>query len=464
MSKLSPQQRQRLEALVARSRNQKDWFKTSFKQQTAFILDPAPLKAALCTRRAGKSYGMGIYAFKTAYENPGVSVVIIGLTRSSIQSIYFKDIMHTLDRQFNLGSVVNKSELTWTLPNGSVIYFCGADSSEEEMKKLLGRKFKLVIIDESSMYSTINLRELVYDILKPATSDYRGQIAMIGTPSNRIKSLFYDITTGKEPGWATHQWNAADNPHMKEQFADEIAFFRQHNPDIEKTAGFQQHYLGLWVTDPEARVYQYSQDRNSESFDPPKNYHYVLGIDLGYNDATSFVLCAWSYEDPILHIVKAEKKSGMILSDVAEKINVYQRRYKVNTMVIDGASKQGVQELCIRYELPLIIAEKAGKRDFIELMNDEFITKKIMVGSDAECLLEEWDALIWDEDKKAKGQWEELRSCENHAADAALYAWRWCYNYAYRPTYVPTTPDEKMEATWDKMAEQLDKADRNLWD
>lgn len=456
---LSRAERKRLEALVARERARPNWFKTSFTQQINFIEDKAPLKAALCTRRAGKSYGMGLYAYKTAAENPGVSVAVIGLTRASIQRIYFKDIMAQINREFGLRAESNKSELTWTLPNGSVIYFGGADSSEEEMQKLLGQKFKLVIIDESSMYS-INLRELVYEILKPAVADYRGQICMIGTPGNRTKSLFYDVTTGKEPGWSVHKWNAFDNPHMTEQFKEEIEFFEKHNPLYKETAGFKQMYLGEWVVDPGARVYKYSGDRNAEVFRPTNQYHYVLGIDLGYDDATAFVLCAWSYEDPILHILKCEKESGLIISQVADKIRDYQHRYKVTTMVVDGADKQGIMELNIRHELPLIVAEKKGKRDFIEIMNDEFICKRIMVGPGAEALTEEWDSLIWDEEKKEKGVWEELKSCDNHAADAALYAWRWCYSYAFRPEAEPPKEDIAM---WDKLAEETQAKDEWDW-
>jgi len=187
MNKL--QARAILNELSARQKSQVPWLSTSFKQQTDFILDPAPLKAALCTRRAGKSFGVGEYALMTAYKYPGVSVLILGKTRASVKAIYWKDILTVLNRQYNLRAKPNKSELSLELPNGSVVYLSGVDADEDEMHKILGQKFKLVVLDEGGSYN-IDQRALVYGILKPAVADYQGQIAMIGTPTNYLNSLY----------------------------------------------------------------------------------------------------------------------------------------------------------------------------------------------------------------------------------------------------------------------------------
>ena len=77
----------------------------------------------------------------------------------------------------------------------------GADSNEDERQKLLGQKFVLVVIDEAQAFG-IDLRQLVYGVLKPAVADYRGTIILTGTPGNLIKRLFFDLITGKEAGWS----------------------------------------------------------------------------------------------------------------------------------------------------------------------------------------------------------------------------------------------------------------------
>jgi len=86
-----------------------------------------------------------------------------------------------------------------------VIYLVGADSNEDERQKLLGQKFVLVVIDEAQAFG-IDLRQLVYGVLKPAVADYRGTIILTGTPGNPIKGLFFDVTNGREAGWSGHRW------------------------------------------------------------------------------------------------------------------------------------------------------------------------------------------------------------------------------------------------------------------
>ena len=103
-----------------------------------------------------------------------------------------------------------------TLPNGSVISVTGVDVDEKEMNKLLGRKYRLVCIDEASMY-TIDLRNLVYGVLGPAMVDPNddgesGTICLMGTASDFPRGLFYDITVGKESSWQLYKWEPPITP------------------------------------------------------------------------------------------------------------------------------------------------------------------------------------------------------------------------------------------------------------
>jgi len=97
--------------------------------------------------------------------------------------------------------------------NGSVVYVPGVDYSEEEKQKLLGQKYKLVVIDEAASFS-INLNELVFGILKPAVTDYRGTICLMGMPGNLKKGLFFDLTTGQPLDAARHCARAGEAPRL----------------------------------------------------------------------------------------------------------------------------------------------------------------------------------------------------------------------------------------------------------
>ena len=161
---------------LAERKNSPDWFATSFKEQTDFINDPARMKAAQCTRRAGKSYGAGLYLCKAAWETPGCSVLYVGLSKDSAERIMWKDILKNINYRFGLGAHFSDQRLIMTLPNGSKIYLLGADSRQDDMDKFLGQKFKLVVIDEASKYR-INVHKLIFDTLKPAVADYEGTIS-----------------------------------------------------------------------------------------------------------------------------------------------------------------------------------------------------------------------------------------------------------------------------------------------
>ena len=180
------------------------WETPDFPAQNAFINDnKSPFILARCSRRSGKSYGAVLRLLKDAYETPNCSVLYLGLTRASVKRIVVKDCLMPINRDKQLNLKPNLQDLSYTLPNGSVLYLLGIDSSEEEKAKVLGQKFKTVIIDEAAFYRHTDLRQFVFEYLKPAVADYRGIIIMISTTSSRTHNLFYDVDTGKEGGWSS---------------------------------------------------------------------------------------------------------------------------------------------------------------------------------------------------------------------------------------------------------------------
>jgi len=111
-----------------------------FPAQNDFINDPSPFILARCSRRSGKSYGATLRLLKDAYETPNCSVLYIGLTRASVKRIVIKDCLLPISYEKDLDLTPNKQDLSYTLPNGSVLYLLGIDSSEEEKAKILGQK------------------------------------------------------------------------------------------------------------------------------------------------------------------------------------------------------------------------------------------------------------------------------------------------------------------------------------
>lgn len=431
----------------------------NFTAQNNFIRDKSQLKAGICTRRAGKSFGCGKILFQKALSHPESVQVYIAKTRDSAKRIMLP-VMRDINRKYRIRAKLNKSELSYELPNGSIIYLLGMDADEKQKDKILGQSFLTVIIDEAAFFTT-DLHNLVYEHLLPCISDYGddGQIILISTPSDITRGLYYDVTTGKEKGWSIHRWSTFDNPYQATKFAKQIELLKTNKPGIENTPLFKRMYLAEWYIDEDNLVYKFKRERNVVHILPrpedPK-WRNVLSIDLGYNDDSAFTILSFHPNDPNLYIRYCYKKPKMIVKDVADHINLLQSKYKIDYMVIDPASKQVVMELVNRYGLPLQSAEKSEKHKHIELLNSDMITGTIKL-LDGECdkLVEEVTTLVWDADKKLKGRWEEHPACPNHLADTLLYGWRYCHPYLWRPEDEEPTIDEAVEQEWQQEASML---------
>lgn len=446
----------------------------NFQQQRDFILHPAKLKALFCTRRSAKSFTAGLYLVYEALNNPGCNCLFIGLTRDSAKAIIWKDVLRILDRKLNLGASFNQTELTMTMPNGSVIKVTGVDADQDEMMKLLGRKHRLVCIDEASMY-TVDTRNLVYGILKPGVTDpdergERGTICMMGTASDFPRGLFFDITTGVEKGWQLFEWSAHDNPHVAKQWAEELEDIRLNRPSYMETPQFKQWYLNHWVVDEEKLVYRFHPDRNLLKTKlphlPADGWSIVLGVDLGWEDDNAFVLTAYHVNDPNLYVLKTFAQKKLTFEQVAERIQEFMRdpTWAPHKVIIDGANKQGVESMRVRSSIPFEYADKQDKATFIELCNSDLIQGKIKLldTADNRTLWQEMAALVWVTDgDKIKFPKKEHPALPNHRCDAFLYAWRMGYHFQSAPApatvikYSREWYQQQSENIWEKERERL---------
>lgn len=412
-------------------------------QQLAAILDPSQLKAFICTRRAGKSWAIGILLFMTAVLFPGCSCLYLGLTKDSAIGTMNKDILRVLNDRFMLGAVWKESDRLWRFPNGSLVYLRGADANAYEISKVVGQKYRLAVLDEASKYR-YNIHAMVYGSLLPAMGDDVGTIVLSGTPSNITAGLFFNVTkdgAGQHLGWSVHRWTWQDNVHKRDNIRQTHDKLVADNPLVTTTPLYKQEWLGLWVVDMSALVYKFDDALNTaaELPRPASEYMYMLGIDLGFTDPTALVVGAYHVHDPTLYLVQSIKEPGLIISNVVDLVRGLwlmpamgcSGPYPFVKMVADAAALQSVEEMRQKYHLPIDSAEKAGKRGVIEVFNSDLQTGRIKLLPAAMSIATEWGALIWDEKKLAAmpKRWEEDPRFDNHESDASLYLWRAARNH-----------------------------------
>ncbi len=389
-------------------------------------------KAINTTRRGAKSTTEAMDHVEICLEYPNSRTVYFGLTIGSVREIIW-DVFKGLNEKHNLALVFNETESIIRYPNGSRTRLFGLDSSPRELAKILGQKLRKVSIDEAGSMN-IDLESFVNQKLRPALSDLRpfSWVTLLGTCENIPNTYFEKVTTLKDAtiDWSVHRWTTYDNPFMKEQWTAELKEMTDKNPDIVKASWFRTHYLNEWCSDDDLLIIPAQKMQFVDTLPHARDWYYVLGVDLGFNDDSSYCVVAASHQVKTAFVVYTYKESGQDFQDVANGINHIKSIYPITRLVIDGANKQGIETMKNRMNLhDANIAEKQGKPTYLRLLKDEVITGSLKFIKDSCTLLEtEWKSLQWLSVRGEITEKEDPR-CSNHLSDACLYAWRETYSY-----------------------------------
>jgi hypothetical protein len=273
------------------------------EQQLAFIADVSRWKVACCSRRAGKTHACAILLLQYALEVPEALCLYVTLTRLSGKRIVWRRLLK-LNRDYELGGEVDRSELTLTLPNGSEIRIMGCkDEAEADKLRGIDPAPRLVVIDEAQAFKPY-VQELVEDALEPMLIETKGTMVLIGTPGPVRQGYFYEACRagddaylartnverspeGTARAWSVHHWTIAQNPFI-DDVEDELGKLRRRKAWTVEHPTYQREYLGRWVTEHDALVYKYDHARNGYRELPPHDgaeWRCIVAVDQGYHDA-----------------------------------------------------------------------------------------------------------------------------------------------------------------------------------
>ncbi len=452
--------------LMELKRRSIDLLEDSFPEQRAFIEDKSKLKSALTTRRAGKSFAVGLMMFQACLAQANTKCAYLSLTRLSCEQIMLEPVFKKINRAFDLGATFTSSPLKVKFKNGSSIVMVGIDTTDDEQEKLLGQHFKLVCIDECASYS-IDLKKTIATTIRPTLIDDDGQLVMTGTPGN-ILNYFCDITEGRVAGWSNHFWttenndtipNADSEKTMAILFQEEIDAMKLDNPFIEQDPGFQQHYRGKWVVDQSEKVVKL-YDRNSIPAMPQSDipFECVLGLDIGEEDDNAFVLTCFRDHDPNLYVKESFAKNKMTMDEIIDKVREYQKMNDVIHIAIDSHNKQYVEELKRRSGIHFNAAEHPQKLRYIQIMNSDLNHGRIkIVAPDNIDLLKELNRVIMDYSDPLKPKIKDHQ--KDHMLDSFLYAWRASSNFLNHPIEKEAAKSEEeiLDEYWDNECRKIDQ-------
>jgi hypothetical protein len=432
-------------AAIARELDRRQGYKETIKllmsrlfdKQKEVIIDESKWKSVLCSRRSGKSVTAAAYLIKVCLETANVKTAYIGLTKTSAVNT-MKKVFEKLLRDSDVSYEYNKSDGIYEFENESTIMLLGVEQSDKEIEKLRGQSFACVIIDECQSYRVFDIKDAVTEVISPACIDHEGTIVLMGTASNDLTSYFCGATTpgdgsdtDKFRKFTKFKWFGYENPFIAKGWIKWVEDQKADDPDVIHTPAFKQEIMCEWVAETDKSVYRYTTDNNI--LEMPKNtYSYVLGVDTGYKDATSFVMLAYTDNDPVLYVPYVFKQAKLDITDMANKIKELNDKYQFERIVIDGSNAQAVAEMRNRHSLPLESVDKSSrsKAEFIDIVNSDLRRGLIkMLMPDCEALAKEMCNLIWVD--RGDGR-KENPSQQNHACDAFIYAHRYVYHYAAR--------------------------------
>lgn len=440
-----------------------------FDKQLRFVRSPHSYKIAVCSRRSGKTVACAVDLLETALNTPDVVCLYITLSRNNAKKIIWPELLR-LVRRYQLipdkllKTSIDKTELSITFPNGSVIYCSGAKDSSE-IEKFRGLALKKVYIDECQSFRDY-IRELIDDVLEPALLDHAGTLCLIGTPGAIPVGYFAEIAGVVDSpeakraadSWTHFTWTFFDNPFISiksgkthQELLNRVMKRRGVN---EEDPTIQREYFGRWVNDSESLLIRYAMEKNH--FDQlPEGivWNYILGIDLGFDDADALAVIAWSPAVAETYLVEEKLERKQTISDLTESILDIERRYAVvggiSKMVIDqgGLGKKIAEELRRRKAIPVQPADKARKMENVKFLNDALRTGRFKAKMNSAFAQDTFKVEI-DKDKCRPDKVVVSDKYHSDIIDAVLYAFKESPAYAYQ------APPKKLKPGTKEWADQ----------
>lgn len=446
-----------------------------FKQQLDFVDDPSRNKAALCTRRAGKTAMWVRYCAIIALLVPRGIIRVWGITRLRAKQLLW-DEFKLLFARHKIVYVSNETELTLRFPNGAEIRLLGADKDKEVQKKR-GDKTVMEVILEAQTFGPY-LRKLVEEVAEPCLFDMRGTFCMEGTPGPVCAGYWWDVSGGDAcagrwtspgnwygpnligSGWSLHRWSVLDNPFLPHA-RDELALLKTKRRWADDNPTYIREWLGRWVNDLSALYYRYDPLKNSFTLEQVQpwgpGWEHTLGWDLGFKDDMALVVWGWHPRYNTLFEAFSWKEPGKLAADVVEQIRQLETggvtgrsedRFNIVARVADtgGGGRMYVEEVMFRYKIDFEPAKKTEKYEHVRLFNDDLTGGFVQLRAGS-VYSQEMATLPrdpdWPDPDKPESPPAEDPRFPNHCCDSGLYSWRraWHYLHSEEPAKpMPNTP------------------------
>lgn len=396
------------------------------KQQEVYDNSTDKFMIVINSRRSGKTELMGRLLAKRVCRPDQHCVYINRSFDAAVRQIQ-KPLETALEAAgLHYRGTINGGKIEFD--NGSWILIVG-NNNASDVNKLRGEKLALVLCDECGHMR--HLRELINEIIAPATMDYAdSQIVMVGTPPRTRNGFVQELW--EKGNIRKYHWTFKDNPFIpnKDNVIQEACEMFGISPDSNF---IKREYLGdMYAYDTEA-IYVKHYDKAEPDKDKLYSHAYV-GVDWGYEDKAAVVGMLADKNAKKLYIVKdwSEAKKGIveISQRVQEMVEYLKNNYRLDRepqIICDTNEKSAAQDLYTTYHIPnVMLAYKYDLNYALDQLADWFTASTVVISSNAKATIEDADNMIWKRNEDTDQIIHELDDDSYHgnAMFAVLYASR----------------------------------------
>ena len=339
--------------------------------------------------RSSKTYNILIWLILEAMQKPlRISVVRKTLPALKASALYdFREILQNWgwwsDKRFN------KTDLIYSLPNGSTFEFFSTDNEE----KLRGRKQSIVYANEANELDYMEWQQLKFRTTLLAILDYNPSFDEDHWISklNQRDDVYHFITTYK------------DNPFLEQTIIDELESLQYTNTSLYKiyALGLQAKVEGL-IFETYAEVDEF----------PAAAKRVGIGVDFGYtNDPTAIIKCG--ILDNCIYLQEIAYNTRMKTNDIADELNTF----KGFEAAADNSNPRLIDE--IQLQLRGCRINGVPKPKILSVL-DSMKRYKLCIVKGSPNILKEVKNYTYKQDKNGKWLNEPVDKF-NHAFDAARY-------------------------------------------
>lgn len=396
------------------------------KQQEVYDNSTDKFMIVINSRRSGKTELMGRLLAKRVCRPDQHCVYINRSFDAAVRQIQ-KPLETALEAAgLHYRGTINGGKIEFD--NGSWILIVG-NNNASDVNKLRGEKLALVLCDECGHMR--HLRELINEIIAPATMDYAdSQIVMVGTPPRTRNGFVQELW--EKGNIRKYHWTFKDNPFIpnKDNVIQEACEMFGISPDSNF---IKREYLGdMYAYDTEA-IYVKHYDKAEPDKDKLYSHAYI-GVDWGYEDKAAVVGMLADKNAKKLYIVKdwSEAKKGIveISQRVQEMVEYLKNNYRLDRepqVICDTNEKSAAQDLYTTYHISnVMLAYKYDLNYALDQLADWFTASTVVISSNAKATIEDADNMIWKRNEDTDQIIHELDDDSYHgnAMFAVLYASR----------------------------------------